>query len=206
MEILQVHARRKPMAEDVDYMAVASMTDGMVGAELANIVEVAAINMMRDGRTEITTDDLLQAAQIEERGMLDRKERSPDTWRQVAINEAAMAVVAVNFPDLKNIEFVTIAPRAGRELGYVRMKMDHIKFKGGMLSRQSLLDHITVQLAPRAADELWYGESQLSTIWAETADNARSAARTFVLGGLSEKYYGLSNFWVADRINVWRFP
>lgn len=201
MEILQVHARKKPMAEDVDYMAVASMTDGMVGAELANIVEIAAINMMRDGRTEITTDDLLQAAQIEDRGMLDRKERNPETWRQVAINEAAMAVVAVNFPDLKNVEFVTINPRAGRELGYVRMKMDHIKFKEGMLSRQSLLDHITVQLAPRAADELWYGEGQLSTIWAETADNARSAARTLVLGGLSDKCNGLNNFWVADRIN-----
>jgi len=43
---------------------------------------------------------------MEERGMLDRKERSTDTWKQVAINEAAMAVVAVNFPDLKNIEFV----------------------------------------------------------------------------------------------------
>ena len=55
---------------------------------------------------QITTDDLLQAAQMEERGMLDRKERSPETWKQVAINEAAMAVVAVNFPDLKNIEFV----------------------------------------------------------------------------------------------------
>ncbi|GAV77556.1 AAA domain-containing protein/Peptidase_M41 domain-containing protein [Cephalotus follicularis] len=201
MEILKVHARKKPMADDVDYMAVASMTDGMVGAELANIVEVAAINMMRDGRTEITTDDLLQAAQIEERGMLDRKERSLETWKQVAINEAAMAVVAVNFPDLKNIEFVTISPRAGRELGYVRMKMDHIKFKEGMLSRQSLLDHITVQLAPRAADELWYGEGQLSTIWAETADNARSEARIFVLGGLSEKYHGIWNFWAANRIN-----
>ncbi|KAK8479338.1 hypothetical protein V6N13_063228 [Hibiscus sabdariffa] len=201
MEILQVHARKKPMAEDVDYMAVASMTDGMVGAELANIVEVAAISMIREGRTEITTDDLLQAAQIEERGMLDKKDRSPETWKQVAINEAAMAVVAVNFPDLRNIEFVTIAPRAGRELGYVRMKMDHIKFKEGMLSRQSLLDHITVQLAPRAADELWFGEDQFSTIWAETADNARSAARMFVLGGLSEKHHGLSNFWVADRIN-----
>lgn len=201
VEILKVHARKKAMAEDVDYLAVASMTDGMVGAELANIVEVAAINMMRDGRTEITTDDLLQAAQIEERGMLDRKERSPETWKQVAINEAAMAVVAVNFPDLRNIEFVTIAPRAGRELGYVRMKMDHMKFKEGMLSRQSLLDHITVQLAPRAADELWYGEGQLSTIWAETADNARSAARTYVLGGLSEKHYGVTNLWVADHIN-----
>ncbi|KAK7271934.1 hypothetical protein RJT34_28214 [Clitoria ternatea] len=201
IEILKVHARKKPMAEDVDYMAVASMTDGMVGAELANIVEVAAINMMRDSRTEITTDDLLQAAQMEERGMLDRKERSSETWKQVAINEAAMAVVAVNFLDLKNIEFVTIAPRAGRELGYVRVKMDSIKFNEGMLTRQSLLDHITVQLAPRAADELWFGSDQLSTIWAETADNARSAARTFVLGGLSEKYHGISNFWVADRIN-----
>ncbi|CAN4115445.1 unnamed protein product [Withania somnifera] len=190
IEILKVHARKKPMAPDVDYMAVASMTDGMVGAELANIVEVAAINMMRDARTEITTDDLLQAAQIEERGMLDRKERSPEMWKQVAINEAAMAVVAL-----------TIAPRAGRDLGYVRMKMDHLKFKEGMLSRQSLLDHITVQLAPRAADELWYGEHQFSTIWAETADNARSAARIFVLGGLSDKHYGLSDFWVADRID-----
>lgn len=46
---------------------------------------------------------------------------------------------------------------------------------------------------------------QLSTIWAETADNARSAARTFVLGGLSEKHQGLSSFWVADRINVCHF-
>lgn len=43
------------MAEDVDYMAIASMSDGMVGAELANIVEVAAINMMRDARTEVLT-------------------------------------------------------------------------------------------------------------------------------------------------------
>lgn len=201
IEILKVHARKKPMAEDVDYAAVATMTDGMVGAELANIVEVAAINMMRDGRTEITTDDLLQAAQIEERGMLDKKERSLEIWKQVAINEAAMAVVAMNFQDLKNIEFINIAPRAGRELGYVRVKMDHIKFKEGLLSRQSLLDHITVQLAPRAADEIWHGEGQLSTIWAETSDNARSAARTLVLGGLSDKYYGLSNFWVADRID-----
>ncbi|KAK8959486.1 hypothetical protein KSP40_PGU017801 [Platanthera guangdongensis] len=201
VEILKVHAQKKPMAEDVDYVAVASMTEGMVGAELANIIEIAAINMMRDRRSEITTDDLLQAAQIEERGMLDKKERSEEMWNRLALNEAAMAVVAVNFPDLKNIEFVTISPRAGRELGYVRVKMDHVKFSSGMLSRQSLLDHITVQIAPRAADEIWHGENQLSTIWAETADNARSAARSFVLGGLSDKFYGLSDFWVADRIN-----
>ncbi|XP_048492131.1 probable inactive ATP-dependent zinc metalloprotease FTSHI 2, chloroplastic isoform X2 [Beta vulgaris subsp. vulgaris] len=202
IEILKVHARKKPMAEDVDYMAVASMTDGMVGAELANIIEVAAITMLRDNRSEITTDDLLQAAQLEERGMLDRKERSLEMWKRIALNEAAQAVAAVNFPDLRNIEFLNIAPRAGRELGYVRSKLDPIKYKEGMLSRQSLLDHISVQLASRAADELWYGEDQLSTIWAETADNARSAARSFVLGGLSEKHHGLNNFWTAEKIDV----
>jgi len=52
------------MAEDLDYMAVASMTDGMVGAELANIVEIAAINMMRDGRTEVGSIFLVQISYI----------------------------------------------------------------------------------------------------------------------------------------------
>ncbi|XP_058780565.1 probable inactive ATP-dependent zinc metalloprotease FTSHI 2, chloroplastic [Vicia villosa] len=201
IEILKVHARKKPIAEDVDYEIVASMTDGMVGAELANIVEVAAINMMRDSRTEITTDDLLQAAQMEERGMLDRKERSKEKWEQVAINESAMAVAAMNLPYFDDIEYITIAPRAGRELGYVRMMMESIKFNDALLTRQSLIDHITVQLAPRAADEIWFGKDQFSTIWAETADNARCAARMYLLGGLSDKYHGVSNFWVTDRIN-----
>ncbi|KAG2307756.1 hypothetical protein Bca4012_083269 [Brassica carinata] len=72
-----------------------------------------------------------------------------------------------------------------------------------MLSRTSIWDHITVQLAPRAADELWYCEVQLSTIWPETSNNARSAARSLVLGGgLSEKHHGLNNLWVADRTNL----
>lgn len=52
------------MAEDLDYMAVASMTDGMVGAELANIVEIAAINMMRDGRTEVRSIFLIRISTI----------------------------------------------------------------------------------------------------------------------------------------------
>ncbi|KAL6497002.1 putative inactive ATP-dependent zinc metalloprotease FTSHI 2, chloroplastic [Orobanche gracilis] len=196
-----VHARKKSMDPDIDFMAVASATGGMVGAELANIIEVAAINVMREGRTEITTDDLLQAAQIEQFGMLERKERSPKMWKQVAINEAAMAVVAVNFPDLRNVEFITISPRAGRELGYVRTKIDQVKFEEGMFSRQFLLDHISVLLAPRAADELIHGEHQLSTIWAETANNARTSARSLVLCGLSDNHYGLNRFWTEQSIN-----
>ncbi|ESR44783.1 hypothetical protein CICLE_v10003551mg [Citrus x clementina] len=168
MEILYVSIDICPCSDDVDYLDVANMTDGMVGTELANIVEVAAINMLRDGRTEITMDDLLQAPKIEERGKLDSKERSTETWRQVGINEAAMAVVVVNFPDLKNIQFVPIARTAGREL----------------VGNPCWI--ISVQLAACSADELWYGKGQLSTISAETV---RSAARTFVLGGLSDNHF-----------------
>ncbi|PIN12237.1 hypothetical protein CDL12_15139 [Handroanthus impetiginosus] len=200
VEILKVHARNKPMAPDVDYMAVASATTGMVGAELANVIEVAAIGMMRDGRTEITTDDLLQAAEIEERGLQDRKERSTEGWKQMAMNQAALAVVALNFPDFKDFEYMTISPRSGRDYGYIRTKGNYIKFTSDMLSRQFVFDYITIQLAPRAADELWNGKGQLSTIWSRTADHARTTARQFVVGGLSEKHYGLNNFWVADRI------
>jgi hypothetical protein len=55
---------------------------------------------------QITTDDLLQAAQMEERGMLDRKERSKEKWEQIALNEAAMAVAALNLPNMDDVEYV----------------------------------------------------------------------------------------------------
>jgi hypothetical protein len=56
---------------------------------------------------QITTDDLLQAAQMEERGMLDRKERSKEKWEQIALNEAAMAVAALNLPNMDDVEYVS---------------------------------------------------------------------------------------------------
>jgi hypothetical protein len=49
----QVHARNKPMADDIDYNVLASITEGMVGAQLANILDIAALNIMREGRTEV---------------------------------------------------------------------------------------------------------------------------------------------------------
>lgn len=87
---------------------------------------------------QLTTDDLLQAAQIEERGMLDRKDRSPETWRQVAINEAAMAVVAVNFPDLKNIEFVGFL-----NLFFLQTHFLHSKLQLSVLLHRDILITLT---------------------------------------------------------------
>ncbi|KAL2633954.1 hypothetical protein R1flu_005433 [Riccia fluitans] len=196
-EILKVHARNKPMAEEVDYDAVAEMTDGMVGAQLANILDVAALSVLRDSRTEITTDDLLEAAQLEEGGHPDPRPRSTKLLEMLALNEASMAACAVNFPDFKQIQLLTIVPRMGEEKGAVRFRPDHTKFELQSMGRQGILDYITVQLSPRAADELWNGADNMSTIWADTVDQARSAARDFVYAGLSDRkdLYGLFDCW-----------
>lgn len=202
IEILKVHARKKKMAADVDYEVVANVTSGMSGAELANLLEVAGSRIMRAGRTEITTDDLLEAVEIEQFGMLDNVKWSPEMWRRIALHQAASVVVAVNFPAQETIEFVTISPRSVSELGHIRRKvLNEVEVDAGLQSRQSLLDSITVLLAPRAADEMWHGESQLGTMWADTTHKAREAAREFVLGGLSEKNHGLTMLWTDESIN-----
>ncbi|KAJ7570661.1 hypothetical protein O6H91_01G130600 [Diphasiastrum complanatum] len=128
-DILKVHAKNKPMAEEVDYRAVAEMTEGMVGAQLANLVDVAALAVLRDGRSEITTDDLLEAAQLEEGGHPDPFVRSDKLMHTLALQEASMAAVAVNFPDFKEIQLITIVPRMGEEKGLVRFKTDITKFQ-----------------------------------------------------------------------------
>ncbi|KAL9259190.1 putative inactive ATP-dependent zinc metalloprotease FTSHI 2, chloroplastic [Drosera capensis] len=204
---LQVHARKK-MAADVDYEVVANVTSGMPGAELAN-------------HLEITTDDLLEAVEVEQFGMLDNVKWSPEMWRRIALHQAASVVVAV-----------TISPRSVSELGHIcRKVLNEVEVDAGLQrlnltflvssdpfgfspllifvtwshepssgiiflysllvnirvanrSRQSLLSSITVLIAPHAADEMWHGESQLGTMWADTTHKAREAARQFVLGGL----------------------
>eukprot|EP00249_Psilotum_nudum_P021233 c28027_g1_i2 orf=1142-3934(-) len=201
--ILKVHAKNKPMAEDVDYEAIADLTDGMVGAQLANLLDIAALTVLRDGRTEITTDDLIQAVQLEEGGYPDMRPRSKELWHMLALNEASMAVAAMNFAEFRDIQLITIIPRMGEEKGGVRIQMDRAKYEICALGRQDVLDFITMQLAPRAADELWYGCDQMSTIWADSYNEARKAARHFVFGGLSERsgFYALVNCWnELDRL------
>ncbi|KAH7434685.1 hypothetical protein KP509_06G030400 [Ceratopteris richardii] len=197
IEILKVHARNKPMADDVDYDAIGNATDGMVGAQLANLLDVAALNVLRDGRTEITTDDLLDAASLEEGGHVDLRPRSRELWHKMALNEAALAVAAVNFPDFKDVELVSLIPRSGEDKGSVRSRIDSMKFETSTMSRQGMMDYITIQLAPRAADELLFGRDQMCTVWTDHYNNARKVARYYVFCGLSERseVYGMFHCW-----------
>ncbi|CAI5458932.1 unnamed protein product [Closterium sp. Yama58-4] len=172
--------------DDVDFEAVAQVTDGMSGAELANVVDVAALRVLRENRSEITTDDMLQAAMLEEGGYPSPHEGSPIRQRQLALNEAALAVVAFNFRDFQNIQLITVVPRMTEEKGSVRYKLvDTQKMKANFISASCLRDFITVQLAPMVADEMWNGAEETCTIWADHADVARRTARQVALNGLS---------------------
>ncbi|KAI5072763.1 hypothetical protein GOP47_0012869 [Adiantum capillus-veneris] len=197
IEILKVHARNKPMADDIDYDAIGSATDGMVGAQLANLLDVAALNVLREGRTEITTDDLLDAASLEEGGHADARTRSQELWHKMALNEAALAVAAANFPDFNDVQMITIIPRSGEDKGSVRSKLDSMKFEISTISRQGMMDYMTLQLATRAADELVFGRDQMCTIWSDHYNNARRVARYYVFCGLSERseVYGMFHCW-----------
>eukprot|EP00850_Spirogloea_muscicola_P000515 SM000002S05595 [mRNA] locus=s2:1103890:1114523:+ [translate_table: standard] len=212
-QILGVHARNKPMAEDVDFRAVAEMTDGMSGAQLANVLDVAALAVLRDGRTEITTDDLLEAAQLEEGGFPDPHDRTLEVQRKLALLESSQAVVAYNFSDFRGIQMasdtyrhcsrhsvhmhLTIVPRMGEEKGAIRFKSDPSKFQLQSVSKQMVLDYIAIQLAPRVADEMWNGAENLSTIWADQVNNARRMARSMAFTGLSDnpRLYGMFESW-----------
>ncbi|GJP50870.1 hypothetical protein CLOM_g10024 [Closterium sp. NIES-68] len=206
-QILEVHSRNKVLDDDVDFEAVAQVTDGMSGAELANVVDVAALRVLRENRSEITTDDMLQAAMLEEGGYPSPHEGSPIRQRQLALNEAALAVVAFNFRDFQNIQQITVVPRMTEEKGSVRYKLvDTQKMKANFISASCLRDFITVQLAPMVADEMWNGAEETCTIWADHADVARRTARQVALNGLSlaSEEGALYGFGVAAVDAAWR--
>eukprot|EP00271_Cylindrocystis_brebissonii_P005101 TRINITY_DN17041_c0_g1_i1.p1 TRINITY_DN17041_c0_g1~~TRINITY_DN17041_c0_g1_i1.p1 ORF type:complete len:802 (+),score=195.80 TRINITY_DN17041_c0_g1_i1:238-2406(+) len=187
VDILKVHASGKPMADDVDYVAVAEATPGMSGAQLANILDSAALRVLRDGRTEMTTEDLMEAVLLEAGGYPSPHARSEEHNRLLAMNVAVLTAMAWEYSDLAKIKSATIIPRMGEEKGLVRIKADEARVRLGGISRQTFLDLITVHLAPRLADWMWNGEEKMTTIWADSAELARSTARQLVLQGLSER-------------------
>eukprot|EP00252_Welwitschia_mirabilis_P015900 TRINITY_DN35287_c0_g1_i1.p1 TRINITY_DN35287_c0_g1~~TRINITY_DN35287_c0_g1_i1.p1 ORF type:complete len:906 (-),score=206.51 TRINITY_DN35287_c0_g1_i1:214-2931(-) len=196
IDILKKHMSNKPVGEDIDYATVASAAGYVSGADLASLVNSAALAVIRKGRTEITTKDLL--AQVQGDEDISEDEFSTQMQMKLAINEAAVSVVASNFPDFRNIEMLSIARMLQSGIGCLQVTLEETKFEVPCnYSRQTILDYITIQLSSRAADEMWNGSDKLCTISAEMVDNARSAARWLVYAGLSDKQalYGICDCW-----------
>jgi cell division protease FtsH len=150
--ILAVHAKRVPLAKDVDLMAVARRTPGMVGADLANIINEAALAGARRGAQTITQVDFEEALDrvqlgLRRRGMI----MTPDERRRVAYHESGHALVALALPKADPVERVSIVARTIGALGStIQVPRD----ERHVITEDELESRITVMLGGRAAEEL----------------------------------------------------
>ncbi len=154
--ILRVHVRSVRLADDVDLRHVASLTPGSVGADLANIVNEAALLAARKNRTSVTMADFNEAI---ERGAigLERKSRimTQDEKLRVAYHEAGHAIVSCALPNTPAVHKVTIVPRGVGALGYVLKRPEDDRH---MHTRGELESEIRSALGGTLAEELIYGE------------------------------------------------
>jgi cell division protease FtsH len=183
LEILKVHARNKPLAEDVDLELIARRTPGFTGADLANLLNEAALLAARQGKNKITMAELEEGIERVVAGP-QRKSRviSDKEKRLVAYHEVGHALVAKMLPNANPVHKISILPR-GLALGYTLQFPEQDKY---IITKSELMDELSALLAGRAAEELLFGET--TTGAQNDLQRATEIARRMVCElGMSEK-------------------
>jgi len=186
--ILQVHARGKPMADDVVLEELAARTTGMTGADLSNVINEAAILAARAHQALIHNTDLLEALDRTISGPSRKAGRFSDRERRViAYHEAGHAVVAHLLPDADTVRKVSIVSR-GRAGGYTMIVPDEDR---GLWTRAQLTDRLAALLGGLAAEELVFGDitTGSSNDLEQTSQIASSMVQRF---GMSKRFGLLS--------------
>jgi cell division protease FtsH len=174
-DILKVHAKNKPISDDVDLKNFARRTPGFTGADLANVLNEAALLTAREGEKVITDHHLDEAIDRVMAGP-QRKSRlmSEEERRVTAYHEAGHALVARALPHTDPVHKITIMPR-GRALGYTMVLPDDDKYS---TTRNQLLDQLAYSLGGRAAEELIFHDP--STGASNDIEKATALARAMV--------------------------
>jgi cell division protease FtsH len=182
-QILQVHSRGKPMANDVDLMSVARRTPGFTGADLANVLNEAALLTARQNKKVIDDHALDEAIDRVIAGPQRRTRLMSEKEKLItAYHEGGHALVAAALPGTDPVHKVTILPR-GRALGYTMVLPDEDKYSQ---TRSELLDKLAYMLGGRAADEMVFHDP--TTGAGNDIDKATSVARAMVTEyGMTER-------------------
>ncbi len=174
--ILKVHAKKVKVAEDVDYEKVARMASGASGAELANIVNEAALRAVRDGRRFVTQADLEESIEVviagyqKKNAILTDKEK-----RVVAYHEIGHALVAAKQTNSAPVQKITIIPRTSGALGYTMQVEEGDKY---LMSREEIENKIATLTGGRAAEEVIFGS--VTTGASNDIEQATKLARAMV--------------------------
>ncbi|DBA94610.1 hypothetical protein WJX77_012597 [Trebouxia sp. C0004] len=168
VETFQTHLRKRgeAVAEDVtekNLREIAFDTQKFSGAAIANLVNLAAMSVERDGRDQIRYQDLTDALQYDRLGH-DRSPYSAARQKRLAVQEAATALVCTILPAIEPVILVTIKPREKYPLGQTVLRVNEQRELTKQFTRQYLEEQLLTALAGRAAEELVYGQDEMSTI------------------------------------------
>jgi cell division protease FtsH len=182
-QILAVHAKGKPLAGDVDLSMVAQRTPGFTGADLANVLNEAALLTARNGAQLITNETLDEAIDRVIAGPQKRTRLMGEHEKLItAYHEGGHALVAAAFPENDPVHKITILPR-GRALGYTMVLPDDEKYS---VTRNEMLGQLAYMLGGRAAEELVFHDP--TTGASNDIEKATSVARAMVMEyGMTER-------------------
>ncbi|MBL6881107.1 MAG: ATP-dependent zinc metalloprotease FtsH [Synechococcus sp. BS30m-G31] len=180
LQILEVHARGKTLAKDVDLDKVARRTPGYTGADLANLLNEAAILAARRELTEVSNDEISDAIERVMAGP-EKKDRvmSERRARLVAYHEAGHALVGALMPDYDPVQKISIIPR-GNAGGLTFFTPSEERMESGLYSRAYLQNQMAVALGGRVAEEIVYGEDEVTTGASNDLQQVASTARQMI--------------------------
>ncbi len=188
LQILEVHARGKTLAKDVDLDKVARRTPGYTGADLANLLNEAAILAARHQLSEISMDEVNDAIERVMAGP-EKKDRvmSEKRKRLVAYHEAGHALVGALMPDYDPVQKISIIPR-GNAGGLTFFTPSEERMESGLYSRAYLQNQMAVALGGRVAEEIVYGEDEVTTGASNDLQQVARVARQMVTRfGMSDR-------------------
>ena len=183
---LQVHTRNIKLAEDVDLKKVALATAGCVGADLANLVNEAALRAVRKGRKLVTQEDLLAAFELVIAGTEKKGSVLTEFEKKlVAYHEVGHAMVAYKQKNSEPVQKITIVPHTQGALGYTLLMPEEDKTE--LRTREELLAKITVSMGGRAAEQVVL--NTMTNGASQDIQDATSVARSMVtLYGMSDRF------------------
>ena len=175
-EILKVHAKKVKVGSDVDFKVIARMASGASGAELANIVNEAALRAVRDGRKFATQTDLEESIEVVTAGYQKKNSILTDSekWR-VSYHEVGHALVAAKQSNTAPVQKITIIPRTSGALGYTLQVEEGNHY---LMTKKELENRIATLTGGRAAEEVVFGDS--STGASNDIEQATKLARAMI--------------------------
>ncbi len=186
LETLKVHSKDVKMVESVDLDALALATAGLVGSDLANMINEAAINAVKNGRQLVNQSDLFEAFELVAVGGKEKKDRvmSDKERKIVSYHEVGHALVSALQKNTEPVQKITIVPRTMGALGYTLQTPEEEKY---LETKDELLAKITTYMAGRAAEVLVF--NSVTSGAANDIENATKIARAMVtMYGMSDKF------------------